>query len=142
MKTIDAMRSFTLVLSLQSLSHCAGFSLVTTPPHHVSNPSALFATNGDGRQGDFHHKAASIAATLALGWAVGASSCLAAPSSSNDWTTSASSTSSSFVVALSDADFADFSLPSYQDVTASEINTNLKGGKLLFGEEATAAASR
>lgn len=107
----------------------------------MSNPSrsALCATNADGRKLDFQHKAASFAATLALGWAVGASSSLAAPTSSNDWTP-ASGVSSSFVVALSDSDFADFSLPSYQDVSAAEINQNLKGGKQLFGEAAITAS--
>eukprot|EP00978_Attheya_sp_CCMP212_P042316 scaffold255728_cov51-Attheya_sp.AAC.1 len=137
------MKSFAFLLSLQSLSHCTGFSPVKSPPH-VSNPSrsALYATNVDGRKLDFQHKAASIAATLALGWAVGASSSLAAPTSSNDWTPASSGGgSSSFVVALSDSDFADFSLPSYQDVSAAEINTNLKGGKQLFGEAVIAASS-
>ena len=35
----------------------------------------------------------------------------------------------------SDSDFADFSLPSYQDVANAEINTNLKGGKELMGDQ-------
>ena len=56
---------------------------------------------------------------------------------------SSSSSSSSFVVAgYSESDFTDFSLPSYKDVSAAEINTNLKGGKLLFGEEASSSSTR
>mmetsp|Transcript_13212 Transcript_13212/g.19958 ORF Transcript_13212/g.19958 Transcript_13212/m.19958 type:complete len:190 (-) Transcript_13212:977-1546(-) len=136
------MRSFAFLLSVQSL--CTGFSPVKNSPqhHHVlPSPSALRATN-NGREVDFQHKLAGIAATLALGWTVGVSSSIAAPTttttSSNEWTTGSSS---SFMVALSDSDFADFSLPSYKEVSAAEINTNLKGGKNLFGEEATAAAS-
>mmetsp|Transcript_23518 Transcript_23518/g.50966 ORF Transcript_23518/g.50966 Transcript_23518/m.50966 type:complete len:194 (-) Transcript_23518:117-698(-) len=140
------MRSFAFVLSLMSLSfQCTdGFStLAKTPSHTMSNPSrtALSATNDD-RKVDFRHKAANIAATLALGWAVGSSSSLAAPLSSNDWTAASScGSSSSFVVAFSDSDFTDFSLPSYKEVTDSAINANLKGGKQLFGEDAVAAAS-
>ena len=109
--------------------------------------SALRAAN-DAREGevDFQQKVAGIAATLALGWTMGVGSSIAAPTTitlGSDWTSSTpSSSSSTLVVALSESDFADFSLPSYSEVSAAEVNTNLKGGKQLFGEEAVAKASR
>jgi hypothetical protein len=37
-------------------------------------------------------------------------------------------------VALSDSDYADFSLPSYKEVSSAEINTNLKGSKQIFSD--------
>lgn len=37
-------------------------------------------------------------------------------------------------MALSDSDYADFSLPSYKDVSSAEINTNLKGSKQIFSD--------
>jgi len=138
------MRSFAFLgLGLQCLV-CSGFSPVKTAPRHdVSNPSrsALCATNDD-RGVDFQRKVAGIAATLALGWAVGASSSIAAPALINDWTPASSGASSSVVVSFSDSDFADFSLPSYKEVSSAAINTNLKGGNQLFGEEALSAAVR
>ena len=38
------------------------------------------------------------------------------------------------VVSLSDSDYADFSLPSYEEVSSAEINTNLKGSKQIFSD--------
>lgn len=90
----------------------------------------------------FQRKVTGIVATLALGWSLGVSSGVAAPASTHDWTPSVSSGGgSSFVVAYSDSDFADFSLPSYKEVSAAEINTNLKGGNQLLGEPAAASSS-
>lgn len=37
-------------------------------------------------------------------------------------------------VSLSDSDYADFSLPSYEAVSSAEINTNLKGSKQIFSD--------
>mmetsp|Transcript_16905 Transcript_16905/g.48572 ORF Transcript_16905/g.48572 Transcript_16905/m.48572 type:complete len:193 (-) Transcript_16905:92-670(-) len=124
--------AFVLSLSLQSVSFSVGFSpLATQKAHKSSRGSELFAA--DGQEVDhLQRKVAHIAATLALGWAVGAGSSHAAPLSSNDW--SSTTSSSSFVVALSDNDFADFSLPSYGEATKAEVNTNLKGDKYLLGE--------
>lgn len=136
------MRSLALVGLWLSL--CTGFSPVKTVPRHdVSNlRSALYAANDGRDEVSFQRKMTGIAATLALGWSVGMSSSIAAPKSNLDWTPSVSNGGGSgFVVALSDSDFADFSLPSYQEVNAAEINTNLKGGKQLFGEVSPSAAS-
>jgi len=41
----------------------------------------------------------------------------------------------------SSSDFTDFSLPSYKDALTAELNSNLKGEKNLFGEEASSASS-
>ena len=128
------MRSITgVLLTLQGLCHCTnGFS----PPHRTSklSRSALCAANE-------LHKGASAAVAVALGWVMASTPSLAVPLDEMPTATvTSTSSSSTFVVALSDSDFADFSLPSYQDVAAAEINTNLKGGKMLFSEEATATA--
>jgi hypothetical protein len=45
------------------------------------------------------------------------------------------SASAAAASSYSESDFANFSLPSYQDVVASSANSNLKGGKMLFDEE-------
>ena len=37
-------------------------------------------------------------------------------------------------VSLSDSDYADFSLPSYKEVSSAEINTNLNGSKQIFSD--------
>ena len=37
-------------------------------------------------------------------------------------------------LSLSDSDYADFSLPSYKEVSSAEINTNLKGSKQIFSD--------
>jgi len=91
------------------------------------------------KQVGYHHSVASIAATVAvLGWSVCSGSSMAyspVETSSSIDPSDMVGGGSSVVVALSESDFADFSLPSYQEVNAAEINTNLKGGKLLFGEE-------
>eukprot|EP00985_Skeletonema_marinoi_P028925 scaffold26311_cov85-Skeletonema_marinoi.AAC.1 len=57
--------------------------------------------------------------------------------------TAPSSSSSSFMVSAeySSSDFTDFSLPSYKDALTAELNSNLKGEKNLFGEEASSASS-
>ena len=123
----------------------------TTQHNDVLARSALRATN-DAREGEvdfqLQRKVAGIAATLALGWTVGVGSSIAAPATIplvSDWTspsTPSSSSSSTVVVAMSESDYADFSLPSYKEVTTAEVNTNLKGGKQLFGEDTTARLTR
>ncbi len=141
------MKSLSVVLlTLQALCHCTeGFSLVATKsPSSSRRTTVLCATqtkNEENISKGVNVVGATIAVAMALGWSVASSPSQAAPLN-NDWTSTASMMrSSSFVVALSESDFADFSLPSYQDVTSAEINTNLKGGKMLFGED-VAAASR
>jgi hypothetical protein len=125
------MRSFAIVLLIQSISNGAtGFS-----PVNSLNPSrsALFAVGNN--QKDFDPRAAGIALALTLGWAVGSSPSLAFPSLADPSPSNhMAKTSSTFIVALSDSDFADFSLPSYQEVSAAEINTNLKGSKQIFSD--------
>ena len=61
----------------------------------------------------------------------------ATPSNAYESSVSSSVTSSSVQLgkSYSESDFADFSLPSYQDVTAAEVNSNLKGDKDLLGEK-------
>jgi len=86
----------------------------------------------------YHHNIASIAATVAvLGWSACSGSSIAySPVESSSIDLSDRVGGSSVVVAsYSESDFADFSLPSYQEVSAAGINTNLKGGKQLFGVE-------
>ena len=124
-----------LALLLQSMLCCEGFSPLSQNAKTKLSRSALFATNEreQQKQVDLQQKAAQIAATLALGWAVGASASFAAPPSNNDWS-SATMASSNIVVALGDSDFADFSLPSYEETSKADVNTNLKGGKYLLGE--------
>ena len=158
------MRFFFFAFVLQqTVSHyCNGFSTysaTTTSSSHqsvdgrMSNPSSssLFvATDGNHQQEEAVNKVAvSIATTTAataftLGlWAMNASPSLAEPLANPMPAVISSSSSSSFVVAgYSESDFTDFSLPSYKDVSAAEINTNLKGGKLLFGEEASSSSTR
>ena len=82
---------------------------------------------------------ASVVAA-ALAWAVGTSPSLASPPIVLT-TTSGGGGSSSLVVAAeySNSDFTDFSLPSYQETLSAEPNTNLKGGKQLFGEGVSGA---
>ena len=158
---VSTMRFFFAFVLQQTVSHnCNGFSstysaTTTSSSHHsvdgrISNPSpsSLFvATDGNHQQEEYVNKVAvsiattTAATTLTLGlWAMNASPSLAEPLTNP---TVISSSSSSFVVAgYSESDFTDFSLPSYKDVSAAEINTNLKGGKLLFGEEASSSSTR
>jgi len=126
------MKCFAFLL----LSQCVvGFSPAKITPRHTVLSAA------DGGKGDFPHNVASMAATLALGLTIGASSVTAAPTMDSGWAPT-TSTSSSFMVAYSDSDFADFSLPSYKEVTNAAINSNLKGGKnLLPGSEPSASTS-
>mmetsp|Transcript_29478 Transcript_29478/g.59278 ORF Transcript_29478/g.59278 Transcript_29478/m.59278 type:complete len:204 (+) Transcript_29478:48-659(+) len=143
------MRFFAFVLSLQTLSinYCNGFthSATATSTHRAVDgvshpPSAL-----KGQQEDSINKvSANIAATttLALGlWAMSASPSLASPLMNP--TAPSSSSSSSFMVSAeySSSDFTDFSLPSYKDALTAELNSNLKGEKNLFGEEASSAST-
>ena len=143
------MRSFAiLLLSLQCISNgVVGFSPVV-PKSSVSRSSTLFAINNDDdvnpKKKDMidhqlHNKVASIAATLVFGLTIGTTSSIAYdsfPSQSNkDITVSSTLTSSSVQVSYSNSDFVDFSLPSYQDVAAAEINSNLSGGKDLLDDK-------
>ena len=150
------MRSFAILLSLQCIYNggVVGFSpaVPTMTTSSPSSTSSLFAINdyddisSKNTKVDYHHplhnKIAKITATLALGLTIGTSSGIAydnnnySPNnaeivSSNMMTSSSVQLSASY----SDSDFADFSLPSYQDVTAAEVNSNLSGGKDLLGDE-------
>ena len=132
------MRFFAFVVFLQVSNGAMGFSPVVS---NSSNPprAALFAATAN--QNDFNPRSVGIALTLALGWAVGSSPSLAAPGLADPSPNHHfAKTSSTFIVALSDSDFADFSLPSYAEVSAAGINTNLKGSKILFSD--SFAASR
>ena len=155
------MRSFAiLTITLHSLyHHCNGFySPITALPRHHGVPAVetmkiaesrsitpLGATNNDGGTAEEEAKSvnynplriANVAAALALVSTIGASSGVAYEYSQPSMTASSSMTSSSVQLgaSYSDSDFADFSLPSYQDVANAEINTNLKGGKELMGDQ-------
>lgn len=103
------------LLSVLSLSRCEGFA----PPaaRHARPVLALSATSNNGNDPkhalpSLQHRAITVVAALALGW--GAAS------------------GASF--AVSDSDFADFSLPSYRAATDAAVNSNLKGDKFLLGE--------
>eukprot|EP00542_Grammatophora_oceanica_P017327 CAMPEP_0194048470 /NCGR_PEP_ID=MMETSP0009_2-20130614/27374_1 /TAXON_ID=210454 /ORGANISM="Grammatophora oceanica, Strain CCMP 410" /LENGTH=205 /DNA_ID=CAMNT_0038694333 /DNA_START=65 /DNA_END=682 /DNA_ORIENTATION=+ len=152
------MRSFAILLSLNSIFHgVVGFShVVPTALTSRTSTSALFAIthhhDSDINPKEMRkvdnplHNIASIAATLALGWTLSISSSIAYDCSPPPTTeVSSSITSTSVQLAgggsYSDSDFADFSLPSYRDVAAAEINTNLKGGTDLLGDEFKAASS-
>mmetsp|Transcript_29479 Transcript_29479/g.59279 ORF Transcript_29479/g.59279 Transcript_29479/m.59279 type:complete len:208 (+) Transcript_29479:48-671(+) len=147
------MRFFAFVLSLQTLSinYCNGFthSATATSTHRAVDgvshpPSALKSVNINQQEDSANKVSANIAATttLALGlWAMSASPSLASPLMNP--TAPSSSSSSSFMVSAeySSSDFTDFSLPSYKDALTAELNSNLKGEKNLFGEEASSAST-
>ena len=144
------MRSFAILLSLQCISNgVVGFSSVL-PTSSVSRSltSSLFANNNDDlnpKKKDsidhqLHNKVASIAATLVFGLTIGTTSSIAYdsyPSLSNTDITVSNNmmTSSSVQLSYDNSDFVDFSLPSYQDVTAAEINSNLSGGTDLLADK-------
>jgi len=144
------MRSFVILLSLQCISNgvVVGFSSPAVPTSSRSLTSSLFAINNDdninskkdsiGHQ--LRNKVASIAATFVFGLTIGTTSSIAYdsyPSLSNKDITVSNNmlTSSSVQVSYSNSDFVDFSLPSYQDVAAAEINSNLSGGKDLLDDK-------
>lgn len=145
------MRSFAILLSLQCISNgVVGFSSVLRTSISRSSASSLFAINNDDdvnpKKKDMidhqlHNKVASIAATLVFGLSIGTTSSIAYDSypllpSNKDITVSNNMlTSSSVQVSYSNSDFVDFSLPSYQDVAAAEINSNLSGGKDLLDDK-------
>jgi hypothetical protein len=127
------MRSFIAVLFIQCVT---GFSPVSSSS---SARSALFAT--DHHNDYFDSRPMGIAlTTFALGWAMGSYPILAAdhPSLSstnnNDNYSMMMGSIPTLTVALSDSDYADFSLPSYKEVSSAEINTNLKGSKQIFSD--------
>lgn len=158
---LNKMRSFaTLTITLLSLyHHCNGFySHITNLPRHHGVPAevtvkiarvditliTLGAMNKDDtaeeetKTVNYHPlRLANVAIALALASTIGASSGIAYEYSQPSTTASSSMTSSSTQLgaSYSDSDFADFSLPSYQDVASAEINTNLKGGKELMGDQ-------
>ena len=153
-----SMRSFAILLSLQCIYNggVVGFS-PTVPTMTTSSPSStssLFAINDyddislkNTNKVDYHHplhnKIAKITATLALGLTIGTSSGIAydnnnySPNNAEIVSSASMMTSSSVQLSASysNSDFADFSLPSYQDVTAADVNSNLSGGKDLLGDE-------
>ena len=142
------------MIPLQSIFNCYGFSYLAplrncAPNSRTTSRSSgcvsPFATtqynDGDNKKTndrivDYNpiHTAAGVSATLALAWAIMGA---ATPSNAYESSVSSSVTSSSVQLgkSYSESDFADFSLPSYQDVTAAEVNSNLKGDKDLLGEK-------
>ena len=144
------MRYFAILLSLQCISNgVVGFSSVV-PKSSVSRSSTLFAINNDdinSKKNDsidhqLQNKITSIAATLVFGLIIGTTSSIAYDSypsltSNKDIISSSTLTSSSVQLSASysSSDFVDFSLPSYQDVAAAEINSNLSGGKDLLADK-------
>ena len=144
------MRSFAILLSLQCISNgVVGFSSVLPTSNSLSrsSTSSLFANKNDDVNSkkdsidhQLHNKVASIAATLVFGLTIGTTSSIAYdsyPSLSNTDITVSNNmmTSSSVQLSYDNSDFVDFSLPSYQDVTAAEINSNLSGGTDLLADK-------
>lgn len=150
---VSTMRFFAFVLSLQTLSsslYCNGFTYsapktsLQRAVDGMSNPSTALKSGVNEQEQSANKTPISIAATTALTlglWAVSADPSLASPPIIP--TAASSSIGSSFVVAAeySSSDFTDFTMPSYQEALTSELNTNLKGGKRLFGEEASSQSS-
>ncbi len=142
------MRFFAFVLSLQTLSsslYCNGFTY-SAPKTSLQRavPSTALKSGVNEQEQSANKTPISIAATTALTlglWAVSADPSLASPPIIP--TAASSSIGSSFVVAAeySSSDFTDFTMPSYQEALTSDLNTNLKGGKRLFGEEASSESS-
>ena len=126
------MLSFIAVLFIQSVT---GFSPVSSS----SARSALFATNHHNDYFDSRPMGIALT-TFALGWAMGSYPILAAdhPSLSstnnNDNYSMMMGSIPTLTVALSDSDYADFSLPSYKEVSSADINTNLKGSIQIFSD--------
>lgn len=143
------MKIFVFVLTLKTLSlhYCNGFthSGLKTPSQHtvgvISRPPTAKIDNVNEKEESTNKKPISIALTAALAWTFGTSTSLALPPI--NLTATSSGSSSSFVIAAeySNSDFTDFSLPSYQETLSAELNTNLKGGKQLFGDGASSASS-
>ena len=127
------MLSFIAVLFIQSVT---GFSPVSSS----SARSALFANNHHNDYFDWQPMGIALT-TLGLSWAMGSNPILAVdhPSLSNnnrnnDNYSMMMGSIPTLTVALSDSDYADFSLPSYKEVSSAEINTNLKGSKQIFSD--------
>lgn len=157
------MKVFVIALvSLLSLNHSEGFSIksqgaATTSTTTTRSSSArsvpLFATqkNQDGLKSNanvrtLQKKATSFVAAVALGWSVAASASFAATMPvgtagiDTDTYDASRFTSTSVMVSLSDKDYADFSMPSYQETANSAVNSNLKGDKFLLGEASRLAS--
>lgn len=89
--------------------------------------SAAKNDNAVDFQTDTKKRAATFAATVALGWGVASAGAFAG-------TLPASTPSVASSTVTISKEYADFSMPSYAETTAATINTNLKGDKFLLGD--------
>jgi len=137
------------LVSLLSAINSDAFSINSSPTcrtstHRSAYPDSSapdFASQTEDVLVNTKKKANNFMAAVALSWGVAASACFAANMDVSDTSSMVTTDSSSFhadtslMVALSDKDFADFSLPSYSAALQSETNSSLKGEKFLLGEE-------
>jgi len=111
---------------------------------HHSFTALPMSVNDNGTPIADLHRCSTFAVVVALGWSVFTSASLAAtptlPWSSND-TPDPSMISTNIMMAASDSNFADFSMPSYENALKSEVNSNLKGDNYLLGEASKNYAS-
>lgn len=132
------------LVSLLSAINSDAFSINSSPTCRTSTHRSAYSDSSApdfASQTEDVKKANNFMAAVALSWGVAASACFAANMDVSDTSSMVTTDSSSFhadtslMVALSDKDFADFSLPSYSAALQSETNSSLKGEKFLLGEE-------
>jgi len=139
------------LVSLLSAINSDAFSINSSPTcrtftqrsaHHSDSSAPDFASQNEDVlvNENTKKKANNFMAAVVLSWGLTASACFAANVNVDVSDTTGINTNSlyadtSLMVALSDKDFADFSLPSYSSALQSETNSNMKGEKYLLGEE-------
>lgn len=141
------------LVSLLSVINSDAFSINSSPTFRTFTHRSVHHSDSDSSAPDFASqnedvlvnsnsmkKANNFMAAVVLSWGMTASACFAANVNVDvNVDVNAGSNSmyadTSLMVALSDKDYADFSMPSYSSALQSETNSNMKGEKYLLGEE-------
>jgi len=141
---------FTFVSLVAGLSRGNAFSPIPQQIAKVEicNPllASLDENNGVAEDTNLHRsiykRTKGFTAAVVLGWSFATSASFAATIPLN---TPTQFFDTSVLVAAkgqaTSSDYADFSLPSYEEARASAVNTNLKGSTFLLGEQSRPSSS-
>jgi hypothetical protein len=125
------MKAFSLAL-ISTIIHVEGFAPSGVGSFHRSISTPLFNHHSNDDVVDNNNIVKFVAAlTLAGGMMFAAPGAVLADTTINDHFNGGSSV---VISAIKDSDIADFSMPSYQEASRAEVNSNLKGDNYLLGE--------
>jgi hypothetical protein len=133
------MKAFSLGL-ISTIIHVEGFapSGVGSVRRSISTSTPLFNHNSNDDVIDNDNDIVKFVAalTLAGGMMFAAPGAVIADTPINDHLFNNIGGGSSVVISgsIKDSDIADFSMPSYQEASRAEVNSNLKGDNYLLGE--------